>query len=102
MHPQTIELFVWESCVVQDEDDNLNNGTVTQDPGKALVATLGSIEVPEDSPVLTKPDSNIPIIQMAGNSDADLSADDEMSLNFNNRYFSSICTYVFKQKVWCV
>lgn len=51
------------------------------------MATLGSIEVPEDSPVLKKQESNIPIIQMAGNSDADLSADEEVSLNINRYDF---------------
>lgn len=66
----------------------MNNGTTSQDSGKALAATFGSIEVREDSPVLTKAESNIPIIQMAGNSDADLSADDDMSLSL--RYFSYI------------
>lgn len=67
-------------CVILlDEDDNLNSGS-SQDPGKALVATLGSIEVREDSPILSKAETNIPTIQMAGNSDADLSADDELSL----------------------
>lgn len=66
-------------CLLVDEDDNLNNGS-SQDPGKALVATLGSIEVKEDSPILTKAETNIPTIQMAGNSDADLSADDDISL----------------------
>lgn len=65
----------------------MNNGTTTQDPGKALVATLGSIEVPEDSPVLTKAESNIPIIQMGGNSDADLSGDEETSINTSRYHY---------------
>lgn len=60
------------------------------------MATLGSIEVPEDSPVLTKNETNIPIIQMAGNSDADLSADDEMSPNLLTRqvvFFTKTIAY---------
>lgn len=83
---------------ILDEDDNLNNGPASQDAGKALVATLGSIEVPEDSPILTKAESKIPVIQMGSNSDADFSADDEFSLPLN-RYKCytclrlSICTY---------
>lgn len=85
-------VYFFNKCI--DEDDNLNNGTITQDPGKALVATLGSIEVPEDSPILTKSEINIPIIQMTGNTDADLSVDDELSLN-QNRYFFTHIKYTY-------
>ncbi|XP_060520907.1 protein retinal degeneration B [Cylas formicarius] len=62
-----------------DEDDNLNNSTSKEDPCKTLAATLGSIEVSEDSPLLGK-NPNIPNIQTTTSSDGDLSADDEMGL----------------------
>lgn len=62
---------------VTDEDDNLNNSTTKEDPCKTLAATLGSIEVSEDSPLLSK-NTNIPAIQTAASSDADLSPEDEM------------------------
>lgn len=62
-----------------DEDDNLNNSTPKEDAGKALAATLGSIEVTEDSPLLTK-NANIPTIQTAINSDQDLTPDEEINL----------------------
>ncbi|KAL3276185.1 hypothetical protein HHI36_020904 [Cryptolaemus montrouzieri] len=58
-----------------DEDDNLNNSTQKEDPGKALAATFGSIEVTEDSPLLTK-NTDIPIIH-TGSSDGELSNDEE-------------------------
>ncbi|CAH0548015.1 unnamed protein product [Brassicogethes aeneus] len=61
-----------------DEDDNLNNSSSKEDPGKTLAATLGSIEVCEDSPLLTK--TNIPTIQTAGSSDGDLSPEDDIRL----------------------
>ncbi|KAH1011851.1 hypothetical protein HUJ04_001131 [Dendroctonus ponderosae] len=51
-----------------DEDDNLNNSASKEDPGKTLAATLGSIEVTEDSPLLSK-GVNVPLIQTAGSSD---------------------------------
>ncbi|XP_018573304.1 protein retinal degeneration B isoform X2 [Anoplophora glabripennis] len=60
-----------------DEDDNLNNSAAKEDPCKTLAATLGSIEVSEDSPLLTK-NTSIPAIQTAASSDADLSPEDEM------------------------
>ncbi|KAJ8934898.1 hypothetical protein NQ318_002652 [Aromia moschata] len=60
-----------------DEDDNLNNSTPKEDACKALAATLGSIEVSEDSPLLSK-NTNIPTIQTAASSDADLSPEDEI------------------------
>ncbi|XP_049819691.1 protein retinal degeneration B-like isoform X2 [Aethina tumida] len=62
-----------------DEDDNLNNSTSKEDPGKTLAATLGSIEVSEDSPLLSK-NNNIPTIQTATSSDADLSPEEDMKL----------------------
>ncbi|RZC38452.1 retinal degeneration B, partial [Asbolus verrucosus] len=65
-----------------DEDDNLNNSTPKEDPVKTLAATLGSIEVSEDSPLLSK-NSNIPIIQTAVSSDADLSPEDETIYNLS-------------------
>ncbi|XP_063931115.1 protein retinal degeneration B isoform X3 [Zophobas morio] len=61
-----------------DEDDNLNNSTSKEDPVKTLAATLGSIEVSEDSPLMTK-NVNIPSIQTAISSDPDLSPDDEIA-----------------------
>lgn len=51
-----------------DEDDNLNNSASKEDPGKTLAATLGSIEVTEDSPLLSK-SVNVPRIQTAGSSE---------------------------------
>ncbi|KAL1501307.1 hypothetical protein ABEB36_006651 [Hypothenemus hampei] len=58
-----------------DEDNNLNNSTSKEDPGKTLAATLGSIEVAEDSPRLSK-NTNIPKIQTATGSDLEISEDD--------------------------
>lgn len=46
----------------------MNNSTSKENAGKTLAATLGSIEVTEDSPLLGK---NIPRIQTAGSSDAE-------------------------------
>lgn len=75
----------WKHCylsntgLILDEDDNLNNSTPKEDAGKALAATLGSIEVTEDSPLLRK-NANIPTIQTAINSDQDLTPDEEMNL----------------------
>ncbi|XP_008190810.2 protein retinal degeneration B isoform X2 [Tribolium castaneum] len=63
-----------------DEDDNLNNSTPKEDPVKTLAATLGSIEVSEDSPLMTK-NSNIPSIQTAISSDGDLSPEDETGVH---------------------
>lgn len=63
--------------LIIDEDDNLNNSTAKEDPCKTLAATLGSIEVSEDSPLLRK-NTSIPAIQTATSSDADLSPEDEM------------------------
>lgn len=60
-----------------DEDDNFNNSSSKEDPGKSLAATFGSIEVSEDSPLPTK-NSNIPKIQTAASSDADLSPEEEI------------------------
>uniref|UniRef100_A0A6P7GDF1 Protein retinal degeneration B-like n=1 Tax=Diabrotica virgifera virgifera TaxID=50390 RepID=A0A6P7GDF1_DIAVI len=60
-----------------DEDDNLGNSTSKEDHGRTLAATLGSIEVTEDSPLLTKC-SNVPTIQTAGSSDNDLSPEDDV------------------------
>ncbi|XP_023026564.2 retinal degeneration B isoform X1 [Leptinotarsa decemlineata] len=60
-----------------DEDDNLNNSTSKEDPCKTLAATLGSIEVAEDSPLMSK-NVNIPTIHTAASSDADLSPEDEV------------------------
>ncbi|KAJ8922249.1 hypothetical protein NQ315_004186 [Exocentrus adspersus] len=60
-----------------DEDDNLNNSTVKEDPCKTLAATFGSIEVSEDSPLMGK-NTSIPTIQTAASSDADLSPEDEI------------------------
>ncbi|XP_057661381.1 protein retinal degeneration B isoform X3 [Diorhabda carinulata] len=62
-----------------DEDDHVGNSTSKEDPGKTLAATLGSIEVAEDSPLMTK-NSNIPAIQTAGSSDTDLSPEDDMGI----------------------
>ncbi|XP_076263380.1 retinal degeneration B isoform X4 [Rhynchophorus ferrugineus] len=62
-----------------DEDDNLNSSTSKEDPCKTLAATLGSIEVSEDSPLLTK-NTNVPTIQTAASSDADASDDDQINL----------------------
>lgn len=62
-----------------DEDDHVGNSTSKEDPGKTLAATLGSIEVAEDSPLMTK-NSNIPAIQTAGSSDADLSPEDDIGI----------------------
>lgn len=64
--------------LVLDEDDNLNNSTSKEDPGRTLAATLGSIEVTEDSPLLTK-NTNIPRIQTATSSDAEASEDDNFT-----------------------
>lgn len=69
-------MVLWK---ISDEDDNLNNSTAKEDPGKTLAATLGSIEVTEDSPLLTK-NPNIPTIQTATSSDADLSPEDELTV----------------------
>ncbi|KAG5874802.1 hypothetical protein JTB14_012438 [Gonioctena quinquepunctata] len=67
-----------------DEDDNLNNSTSKEDPCRTLAATLGSIEVAEDSPLLGK-NANIPTIQTAASSDAELSPEDEiMTLRRHN------------------
>lgn len=60
-----------------DEDDNMNNSTSKEDAGKTLAATLGSIEVTEDSPLLGK---NIPRIQTAGSSDAEASEEENTSI----------------------
>lgn len=60
-----------------DEDDNMNNSTSKEDAGKTLAATLGSIEVTEDSPLLGK---NIPRIQTAGSSDAEGSEEEITSI----------------------
>ncbi|XP_050514264.1 protein retinal degeneration B isoform X3 [Diabrotica virgifera virgifera] len=60
-----------------DEDDNLGNSTSKEDHGRTLAATLGSIEVTEDSPLLTKC-SNVPTIKTAGSSDNDLSPEDDV------------------------
>ncbi|XP_056630466.1 protein retinal degeneration B isoform X1 [Diorhabda sublineata] len=62
-----------------DEDDHVGNSTSKEDPGKTLAATLGSIEVAEDSPLMAK-NSNIPAIQTAGSSDTDLSPEDDMGI----------------------
>ncbi|XP_030750427.1 protein retinal degeneration B isoform X2 [Sitophilus oryzae] len=62
-----------------DEDDNLNSSTAKEDPCKTLAATLGSIEVSEDSPLLTKT-SNVPTIQTAASSDGDVSEEEHMTL----------------------
>lgn len=68
--------------IIADEDDNLNNSTNSQDNSKTLAATFGSIEMQEESPLLNK---NIPIIQTAGSSDADLSAEEnDLSLTMNS------------------
>jgi hypothetical protein len=64
-----------------DEDDNLNNSTPKEDPVKTLAATLGSIEVSEDSPLMSK-NSNIPLIQTAVSSDADISPEDDTAMSF--------------------
>ncbi|XP_044748569.1 protein retinal degeneration B isoform X5 [Coccinella septempunctata] len=58
-----------------DEDDNLNNSTQKEDPGKTLAATFGSIEVNEDSPILQKK-KEIPVIQ-TGSSDGELSNEED-------------------------
>lgn len=60
-----------------DEDDNFNNSSSKEDPCKTLAATLGSIEVAEDSPLLSK-STNIPKIQTAASSDGDLSPEEEL------------------------
>ncbi|KAK9881590.1 hypothetical protein WA026_016461 [Henosepilachna vigintioctopunctata] len=74
-----------------DEDDNLNNSTQKEDPGKTLAATFGSIEVTEDSPLLVKK-TDIPIIQ-TGSSDGELSNDDEhaskLALRHDEKWQSS-------------
>ncbi|CAH1098537.1 unnamed protein product [Psylliodes chrysocephalus] len=60
-----------------DEDDDIGNRSYKEGTGKTLAATFGSIEVAaEDSPLLTK-NPNVPTIQTAGSSDADLSPEDE-------------------------
>ncbi|XP_050292895.1 protein retinal degeneration B isoform X2 [Anthonomus grandis grandis] len=53
-----------------DEDDNMNNSSSKEDAGKTLVATLGSIEVTEDSPLLLK-NTVIPKIHTNNSSDAE-------------------------------
>ncbi|CAH1994519.1 unnamed protein product [Acanthoscelides obtectus] len=58
-----------------DEDDNYNNSTPKEDPCKTFSATLGSIEVAEDSPLPGK-SAAVPTIQTGGSSDADLSLDE--------------------------
>lgn len=63
------------SHLFADEDDNLNNSTQKEDPGKTLAATFGSIEVNEDSPLLSKK-TEIPVIQ-TGSSDGELSNDED-------------------------
>lgn len=55
----------------------MNNSTSKEDAGKTLAATLGSIEVTEDSPLLGK---NIPRIQTAGSSDAEGSEEEITSI----------------------
>lgn len=71
MNRSVFTLQLW----LLDEDDNLNNSTSKEDAGKTLAATLGSIEVTEDSPLLTK---NVPRIQTAASSDGERSDDDDV------------------------
>ncbi|XP_066149223.1 protein retinal degeneration B isoform X2 [Euwallacea fornicatus] len=61
-----------------DEDDNLNSNS-KEDPGKTLAATLGSIEVTEDSPLLGK-NPNVPRIRTAGSPDTEASKDDTSTM----------------------
>lgn len=61
-----------------DEDDNLNNSAPKEDACKTLAATLGSIEVVEDSPLLSK-NSTVPTIQTVDGSDGELSPEEDMA-----------------------
>ncbi|CAH1186663.1 unnamed protein product [Phyllotreta striolata] len=72
-----------------DEDDEIGNRSYKEDAGKTLAATLGSIEVAaEDSPLLTK-NANVPTIQTAASSDADLSPEDEITTKREEKWQQS-------------